>query len=207
VLVERGVDRVAVSGDHDVPVQRMDHRYLYTYLAGDVGAYVAERSGATAACFFRTVGQLEERALLKLAESFRYLLLHVQRGGAAVCRALRRHYGLPVVETPTQSQLRGADFALVLHPLTAGTVLSERCLTFSPQNGDVPGGMPITGLNLDVPPSLAAEIPAGFQPEPVLSEAAFRGQIDPSKIKINSVSLDKTPESHYNTSDHRTGVR
>ncbi|MCL2569138.1 MAG: hypothetical protein FWE12_06885 [Oscillospiraceae bacterium] len=202
MLLERGVDKVLfseASGVSDVPLRRMDRSYLYTYLAGDVGAHVAERSGATAVCFFRTLGQLEERALLKLAGVFRYLMISVQRDSGAICRDLRRRYGLPVVEDPTPNQVKGADFALVLHPPGRDVVFSGRCLLFEPnremratEGGRACMGTPITGLDLDVPPDLAAEIPAGFRPLPILSEAAFRGQIDPARIKIHGVSLDKS---------------
>ena len=197
MLAEKGVDKVAVCerGDSlaEIGMRRMGSDYLHSYLAGDVGAHVAERAGATAACFFRTVGQLEERALLKLAESFRYLMVSAQRDSAAICRALRRRYGLPVVEDPTPSQVRGADFALLLHPPGRDVTLSGRCLAFRPRaerDWPTPGGIPITGLSLAVPPDLREEIPAGFLPLPILSEAAFRGQIDPSRIKIHDVSID-----------------
>jgi len=200
LLLARGVDKVAFSGvgggggGFEVPLRRMESDYLYTYLAGDVGAYVAEGSGETAVCFFRTVGPMEERALLKLAESFRYLMLSTQRDSAAICRALRQRYGLPVVEDPRPSQVRRADFALLLHPPRRDMTLSERCLAFWPSmrpSCPAVGGVPIRGLFLDVPPALVAEIPAGFCPGPILSEAAFRGLIDPGRIKIHGVSLDK----------------
>jgi len=198
-LLERGVDKVAFAGaeagDSRMPsLREMDSVYLHTVLAGDVGAYVAERSGTTAACFFRTIGQIEEQAILRLATAFRYLMISIQRDSEAICRSLRRRYGLPVVEGPTPSQVRNADFALLFHPPERDMMLSERCLTFRPGEDaghPTPGGMPITGLSLDVPPDVAGELPAGFQAEPILSEAAFRGWIDPNQIKINGISIDK----------------
>ena len=177
------------------PLQEMSSEYLHTYLAGDVGVHVAERSGATAVCFLRSVGQLEERALLQLASSFRYLMLSIRRDGDLVCRTLRRRYGLPVVEAPTPNQVRGADFALVLHPPGQDVTLSKRCLAYAPNTAlrrSMSGGVPITGLHLRVPSDVAGEVPAGFRAEPVLSEAAFRGWFDPGRIKINGVSIDKT---------------
>lgn len=194
LLRAHGVDKVAFSGPGGDAgtLRRMDSSYLYTYLAGDVGAYVAERSSSTAVCFFRTLGQLEERALLRLAESFRYLMISVQRDSGAICRALRRRFGLPVVEDPTQSQVRHAAFALVFYPPKEGLLLSDRCMLFAPAGGrEVVGGLSITELGLELPPELSAELPAGFCPQPILSEAAFRGQIDPNQIKIHGLSIDK----------------
>jgi len=198
LLLANGVNKVTFhqSGENlpGLGMRQMGSDYLHTYLAGDVGAHVAERTGATAACFFRTVGQLEERALLKLAESFRYLMVSAGRDSEAICRVLRQRYGLPVIESPTPSQLRGADFALLLHPPGQNMELSGRCLTFQPLAAfahPVVGGTPITGLSLTVPPDISEEMPTGFCQRPILSEAAFRGQIDPNRIKIHSVSIDK----------------
>ena len=197
LLTEKGVDRVAICENGNslgrLPLRRMGSDYLRTYLAGDVGSYVAQQAGATAACFFRTVGQLEERALLKLAESYRYLMVSAQRDSGAICRALRRRYGLPVVEDPTPSQVRQADFALLLHPPGRDVTLSEQCLAFQPLpdvSYSVPGGISVTELSLTVPADITEEIPLGFDTQPILSEAAFRGLIDPGRIKIHSVSID-----------------
>ena len=198
-LLERGVNKVAfagVDGCPEAPLREMDRSYLYTHLAGDVGACVAERSGATAVCFFRTVGRTEERAILRLADAYRYLMISAQRDSGAICRALRRRYGLPVIEGPTPGQVLDADFALVFHPPGRDVVFSERCLTFQPRAEPVhpvPGGMPITELSLDVPREVTEELPTGFQPEPILSEAALRGWINPDRIKIKDVSIDKMP--------------
>ena len=200
LILQSGVDKLAFSASgvkdvlDDFEVSRMDSDYLHMYLAGDVGACVADRTGTTAALFFRSVGQIEERVILKLAKVFRYLMIHAGRDSMAVCRALRQRYGVPVVELPTARQIFGADFALVCAPLRRDVVFSERCLTFAPSQWLrrlVPGGRSITRLGLDIPQMVLAEIPSGFSPLPILSEAAFRGQVDPGKIKIHSLSIDK----------------
>lgn len=198
-LADKGVEKVAISRETPADflvglhIPQMDAGFLHTYLAGDVGAHVAERSGATAVCFFRSVGGAEERAILKMAEQFRYLQICTQRDGAAVCQALRRRYGLPVVEAPTPSQVRRADFALVFHPPERTFALSGQCLVFAPEPalwGGIPGGQRITGLGLQLSRQIAAELPDGFAPDPILSEAAFRGLIDPGNIKIQDVFIE-----------------
>jgi len=216
ILADAGVEKVAVSRGtpahvlEGLLIPQMDTRYLHTYLAGDVGAYVAERSGATAVCFFRSVGAAEERVILKLAKEFRYLQISAQRDGAAVCQALRRRHGLPVAETPTPSQVKQADFALVFSLPGRSFVLSDRCLTFAPDTAlraELPGGRAITGLGFRLPRQIETELPDGFSPDPILSEAAFRGLIDPGNIKIQDVfietpgfkrkPLDKRAETTY----------
>lgn len=177
----------------------MSSAYGYTYLAGDVGAYVAESSNATAACFFRHVGQLEERALLTLAGSYRYILLNAGRDTEAISNALLRRYGIPVVPHPTASQLKQATFALALTPPAHEAALSPHCLVYTPTGGiQTHGGRAIKALGLHIPEALATQVPSGFSKMPVLSEAAFRGQIDISGIKIHSISIDKGIESEYN---------
>ena len=200
ILADKGIEKVAVSlgapadALEGVPIPQMDARYLHTYLAGDVGAHAAEGSGATAVCFFRSVREAEERAILKLARAFRYLQIITQRDGEAVCQAIRRRYGLPVVEAPTPSQVRRAEFALVFHPPGRTFVLSGRCLAFAPDaalRGEIPGGRLITGVELQLSRQVATGLPEGFAPDPILSEAAFRGLIDPGKIKIQGILVEK----------------
>jgi len=200
-LAENGIEKVAISQGTPIdaleglPIPQMDARYLYTYLAGDVGAHAAERSGATAVCFFRSVREAEERAILKLAQEFRYLQIITQRDGGAVCQALRRRYGLPVAEAPTPSQVRRAEFALIFHPPEKTFALSGQCLAFAPDGAlrdHIPGGRLITGLELQLPRQVAAGLPDGFAPDPILSEAAFRGLVDPGKIKIQGILLEKS---------------
>ena len=209
ILSQNGVDKVTFSTFGDVlegtGPSRMESTYLHLYLAGDVGAHVAEKTGATAVCFFQRVGTLEERAILKLAENFRYLMITSQKDEDAVCHALRRRYGLPVVEHPTASQVRQADFALVLGAAPQTMTLGEQCLTFAPDKrfaGEIPGGRAITDLSLALPLNVAAELPDGFAPNPILSEMARLGHFRPSKIKISGLSIDNTKENEYNTLEH-----
>ena len=126
-LYRAGVNKVAFSTFGDVlegqGPQRMESTYLHLCLAGDVGAHVAGGDGKTALCFFHALGPMEERAIIKLAEHFRYLMLDSRRDSGAVCLALRRRYGLPVMENPTVSQVRQADFALLLGPVSKGLTL------------------------------------------------------------------------------------
>ena len=198
-LNRNGVDKLAFSTFGDMlegqGPRRVDSGYLHLYFAGDVGAHVADGDGKTAACFFHLVGHLEERAILKLAEHFRYLMIASPRDGEAVCRALRRRYGLPVVESPTASQMRQADFALLSGPVPKGLTLGENCLSFAPDKrfaGEMPGGRAITELFFQLPEEVAEEIPEGFMPDPLLSEALFCGSLNPEKIKIHGVSIDKS---------------
>ena len=219
ILTRGGVDTLAFSTWGDVlegtGPRRMESGYLHLYLAGDVGVHTVGRDDATAVCFFHRVGHLEERALLKLAARFRYLMITSQRDEAALCHALRRRYGLPVVGDPTPSQVRRADFALVSGPVPKAAVLGGHCLAFAPDRRlfrHIPGGRHITGLSLNLPENVAEEIPEGFLPDPLLSEAVRSGCLDPGKIKIHGLSIDKADENDYNTLGpvgvkHETGAR
>lgn len=201
LLRQNRVDAVAYAENtaEKLELPPMDAWYLQSHFAGDVGVYVAQKSGATAYCVFASLGAVEERALVKLAEHYRYLMIFAGRDTAMVCRALRRKYGLPVVEDPTRRQVHKADFALLFATPSKDIALASSCLAFSPRGKPVlAGGVQIKKAEFSIPHAIETQVPPGFSPEPILSECARRSMISTKGIEIRGISLDKGGETRYN---------
>ena len=172
-------------------IPRAGASYLNAYLAGDIGAYVAERAGATAYCQFSSLGQLEERAVLTLAHHYRYLMVEAGRDTDFLCQALRQKYGLPIVKAPTQRQIRDANFALLWKNTAQNMELDRNCLVFSPMNvRKNAGGRRIKSMDLGLPEEYKREMPEGFPVNPILSQGLKWGSILPENLKIQRILLD-----------------
>ena len=172
-------------------IKRAGASYLNAYLAGDIGAHVASRAGATAYCQFSSLGQLEERAVLTLAHHYRYLMLEAGRDTDFLCHALQQKYGLPIVKAPTQRQIRDANFALLWKNTEQSVELDRNCLVFSPMNvRKNAGGRRIKSMELDLPEQYKHEIPEGFPINPILSQGLKWGSILPENLKIQRILLD-----------------
>lgn len=166
---------------------KMDSSYLYECLTGEIAAFAAREHGDTAAFFCRSVGDPEQRALRRICSVYRYIILVTDRDSEIVCRNLRRRFGIAVMGEPTARQLKRADFAVFFNTPQAHVALGEFCVAFAPDTTSLKGlktGRYVSAVRLAMPEEIFAQIPEGFLPSPIISEAAKYGLCDVRKIKV-----------------------
>lgn len=193
-LQEKGVSSVLFSQESTgvklAELKQADASYLNAHIAGEVGAFVAEKAGDTVYCAFASLGHLEEQAVLTLASHYRYFMIEAGRDTAFLCRVLRQKYGLPIIEAPSQRQVKQAHFALLWKKPEMH--FGENCLVYTPLMQKVNmGGRQITDFQLDMPEAYFSEVPKGFALHPVVSENLRRGTILAEKLKVKRILLDK----------------
>lgn len=113
-----GVERELVESQGIAPVSTLPLRRM---LAAEwVSALLAEEgvspAGARVAVTAeRLTGEIT-RTVTELALRHRYVLLDLDQGGEALCRHLRREYGVAVQLSPTEEQLAEADARVLFSP-------------------------------------------------------------------------------------------
>lgn len=118
VVFPEGVEREPVESQGIVPVSTLPLRRM---LAAEwVSALLAERGVSSAGAKVavtaeRLTGEIT-RTVTELALRHRYVLLDLHQGGEALCRHLRREYGVAVQLSPTEEQLAEADARVLFSP-------------------------------------------------------------------------------------------
>lgn len=204
-LKEAGVKDVCFSNgfEHEAlflneGFARMDSRFLYERLAGDIVKSLGKGDKNKKVAFFSgRVSQHEERALLIICSSFRHIMLDVRQGGDMVCRNIRARMGIAVIENPTEKQLGEADIALFFSKPIGEVVLPPKCtaVTVSGENlKDVSCRRRVTRLRLSLPRELSGELPANFPPEPLVAMGAKLGRVNTNRIKIEALAVEQMKE-------------
>lgn len=173
--------------------ERLDSVRLFEGISGSIGVKVAEDGALTAAFFAHTIGRDEERALLKLARVYRYLIVVTDRDGDKICRSLRGQYGVAAIESPTPELLRTADFAAFMTAPRRRVHLKPGCVVFSPADAsaaEVLGGRRISDVTLSIPKEIQDKIPPGFDANPVISAAIRYGFFSPEQARVVDYTLD-----------------
>lgn len=171
----------------------LDSRCLYENMAGKIGVRVPGAACGTAAFFAHTIGRQEEKSLLKLASTYRYLIVVTDRDCAIICQNLRSRFGIAVIDNPTEGQLRMANYAAFLSVPRQNVNLQSSCIVFSPAFKSVDrvtGGKKIKALRLSLPKALDDVIPHGFEPLPIVSAAVRHGFFSAEEIGVMDYRLD-----------------
>lgn len=166
---------------------------LYESVAGDVGALTCCNGEGTAAFFARNVGIDEERTLIKLAGIYRYIIVVAEKDSDAICQGLRSRFGIPVISSPTENQIKMADYAAMLTKPRSPLRFESKCMVFSPNRGNVSivtGGRRIEALKLSFSSRVTKDIPSGFDLPSIISVAMKYGVCSSRDIKVKDIRLD-----------------
>ena len=120
------------------------------------------------------------RAVTQLALRYRYVFLDLPSGGEALCRQLRREYGVSVVFDPARSQLETADVFLLFREQEEFLQKRERVLVLY-EDGAV--FLP----PLQIPQELEKQLPQGAERMQLLSALAEGGALRREQIVIGTL--------------------
>lgn len=175
---------------------KMDCRFLYESLAGDIVKILGREDRKKKVAFFANrVSRNEERALVAICSYFRYIMLEIRHDGDYICRNIRRRMGAAVVENPTGKQIAEADIALFFSPTVGKVILPPECTVVTTDGENLKNAdcrRIVSGLRLSLPGDVKSGLPENFPKEPLLSQGARLGRVNTRRIKIEALAVEKT---------------
>ena len=166
---------------------------LYESLACEIAVKAAVERKA-AALFARRVTVCVERALLGLCANFRYVMVDIESGGAAVCRNLRRDCGVSIIEKPSQKQLAAADVALFFSQPVRKVKLPDKCVAAAVTNKmlqSVELRRYVSAIDIEIYPKEEKPLPAEYSREILTSAAVSAGVLRGNNLILRNIKIDE----------------
>ena len=154
-------------------------------------AVKASRGGDRALLISEKPDERDMEKLRSLGEKFRYVALMASPSMGKYCRSICKHYGISVIERPSESSLSRCSAAIV----SGGEMpvkLGERCVTVS--GGNMP--RKITGaagyvseITASTPDIVRGHIPEGYDAGVIIAEGIRRGAVNAAAVEIGNVKI------------------
>ncbi len=145
---------------------------LFEAFAAGIVSLASEKRDC-AAVFADRILDIERRAVIKLTETFRHVLLSTGRRQTALVKTLGERYGASLIENGAGGLLKSADAAVFFASPREYLSLSPECAILSVTCGrpeNVSGGKMIDSVKFHIPEMLTSNLPRGFPENELLSE-------------------------------------
>lgn len=165
-------------------------RRLYENLAAEIAI---RSEGRCAAFIADRLLPIEEQNLLRLCESFRYMLIYLKHGCEEICNVLRNSLGIVVTQLQNPQQIQAADVIVCLSAPPWHARLSDKCTLVAADLRDVQcisGGKRAVSVALSMRDNKVKYIPDGYDASAILSEALIHGTVKKDELCLDKIRFE-----------------